>query len=669
MITQSQIRIFIITLGLLLGLNLWFWQIQIIGSILGIIFTITISYILGNKFIKSNSLINTLLGLIILISYLSVLGSIFYLIIGLYLPIILTMLIGVIVFGYFYATNIELPLVKIKFDWTILVYSTLTAICLFILYQSRTSEAIRSTWEVVPISFWITLILTTGVLVWREINRGHSLILITIHSLLLLNVASIVYVPGFGYDPFIHLATEKYIAINGFITPKKLYYIGMYSPIIFWHHLTLMPLEIINKWLVPILAGLTLPAAMSLLLSKHQKIYLTLGVLAVPFTTFIITTPQNLANLFLLLIVILILAQTKPTVIWLLALAALITQPLAGIPALTLASFYQSIKLNNQPISQIFKFSGLIIGFFGILGALGLLSIISPFHPTLAWSAPLLSLFLPLITSFKITTQPILDAIYLYSSLLWPAVLIISLFGFIKYWRVDKNLKIISWLVITLFFNAILISSAIKFDFLIGYERLDFAKRFIEMALIVLTSVALVTLVNLKITDKIYQSTIIILLGLILPASLYLSQPRNDKHFYTRGFNISQADFAAVSKIKQDAQNKKYVVLSNQNLGAAALVVSGFSPHYFAPDGSEQYFYSIPTGGYLYKYFYQIAELGGDVKTNVDEIFKTIPVDYIYLAIHDYWFNKEKIITSTTQLNNQKLIATDENITVIRFEK
>ena len=45
MITQSQIRIFIITLGLLLGLNLWFWQIQIIGSILGIIFTITISYI------------------------------------------------------------------------------------------------------------------------------------------------------------------------------------------------------------------------------------------------------------------------------------------------------------------------------------------------------------------------------------------------------------------------------------------------------------------------------------------------------------------------------------------------------------------------------------------------------------------------------------------------
>ena len=91
------------------------------------------------------------------------------------------MLIGVIVFGYFYATNIELPLVKIKFDWTILVYSTLTAICLFILYQSRTSEAIRSTWEVVPISFWITLILTTGFLVWREINRGHSLILITIH--------------------------------------------------------------------------------------------------------------------------------------------------------------------------------------------------------------------------------------------------------------------------------------------------------------------------------------------------------------------------------------------------------------------------------------------------------------------------------------------------------
>ena len=55
-----------------------------------------------------------------------------------------------------------------------------------------------------------------------------GLVLSSLHLLLTFSVANIIFPLGFGFDPFIHQATEKHILDFGFILPKKLYYIGQY---------------------------------------------------------------------------------------------------------------------------------------------------------------------------------------------------------------------------------------------------------------------------------------------------------------------------------------------------------------------------------------------------------------------------------------------------------
>ena len=126
-----------------------------------------------------------------------------------------------------------------------------------------------------------------------------------------MSVALFVYKIGYGFDPFIHQATERYLAEHGTITPKPFYYIGQYSWITFCNFFSHLGINLLDKILLPAMAATFLPAAIFTGMSQGfgtRNRFAKLGALlflAIPFGSMIVTTPQGLANLFALIIIFL----------------------------------------------------------------------------------------------------------------------------------------------------------------------------------------------------------------------------------------------------------------------------------------------------------------------------------------------------------------------------
>ena len=231
----------------------------------------------------------------------------------------------------------------------VLYFATL-AIAVSLLWVVRTGEALRTPWGVVPTPFFglifAAALAATGLLGTLR-NTGRFAILALLTGLCF-SVATIVYRIGYGFDPFIHQATEQVIADAGSIFPKTWYYLGQYGLVVTLHTLSRIPIPIIDHLLLPVLATLAVPLAALTFAERlspaHARVsgLTALALTSVPTTWFIVTAPQGLANLALLALIAAIALVPHPWTRgrWLLALglvlAALITHPLAGCIALVL---------------------------------------------------------------------------------------------------------------------------------------------------------------------------------------------------------------------------------------------------------------------------------------------------------------------------------------------
>jgi len=227
-------------------------------------------------------------------------------------------------------------------------YLLFFGLTLWFLFKNSTSEAIVSPWDVVNFKFFYLYGAATLVLFGLIVLKNKfSLFFISAHYFLTFSVALIVYKIGFGFDPFIHLASLKVIDKFGVITPKTIYYSGQYALEIIVHKLFFIPLDFLNRILIPLLAAVILPATIYLATKDKfgdKKIaqLLLLLLLVFPTSIFIMTVPQNLAYLLLLLVVILsfsTLDNLRLAAMMILALAAIMVQPIAGLPAFFLASY------------------------------------------------------------------------------------------------------------------------------------------------------------------------------------------------------------------------------------------------------------------------------------------------------------------------------------------
>lgn len=539
-------------------------------------------------------------------------------------------------------------------DWILSgTYLILIITSFYILWQSRSDKALVTPWSVIPGYFFIIYFLATALLLFliARDRKSKSLeflnsTLISIHYLLSFLIAVIVYRIGYGYDPFIHQATMDLIDKQGAVEPKPFYYLGQYGLLVTIHKLSGISLVILDKLLVPLIAAIFLPPALSTFINRYfpdqkNRQLLLLAILVIPFSCFILSTPQNLAFLFLILTVL--YSATDYRLPLTLSLAACLIHPLAGIPALTLSLL---VTINhfrakiNQKIVKISYLGLFLLTFLGLPFAFYLSGQSQLTLKLESFSNYLLALMPQLHLPYKETWLLNLTYFYGQNQQLIITLLIIS--GTILIYRHHRrdfrlNAPIITALAVL---GSFFLVSQLSFN-LISYEQNDFARRLLMTAVILMLPAIIIALGHLsqRISeqDKFYRISFFVMLTALITASLYISYPRQDHYYNSKAYAVSASDQAAVNWIENQTKNP-YIVLANQQTGAVALRSFGFNRYY-----QGLYFYPIPTSSPLYQYFlgmvYDYASRDTMIKA-----MDLAQVDEAYFVIPKYWWAFSRIV-------------------------
>ena len=703
----------LVSIFLIIILNIFFLQNMILGIVCSVLYLSSYSYILGKNLFKSeNKCFVWLLGFVFLLVLIIICGTIIYYTIGLFnwcIALILFMpLISIYILQKKHTCHSEslpchpeslpchpesLPchpeLVsgsndkiskmpkqvrhdkrkKTKFLFFLDgIYFGLIISLFYILFINKTTNAIVSPWQVVPSHFFIIYFLSTCILLYKIFiyTEKFNLFLITLHTLLSSSIALIIYQIGYGFDPFIHRATEKIILNSGYILPKNPYYVGQYSLIVILTKIFNINLNIIDKILVPVLSSIIIPTLtyFSLVKINLEKKISQITSLIFPFFilfTIFFTVPQNLANIFLIIFIFLVLIYLKNNInniiklnhLWLLAIAITCIHPLAGIPAL-MTVWLLSIKNPVNPVKNMghrtckkIKILSILIFAISIPVIFYFLSFILPdFNISLDLS----NLKTRLISDFSLNYLPFhsfLHSIY-FLKILFPILIItLTLLGFWQLYKKQKHFKLFLIIAFILLVNSYLLS-ILKFDAVIYYEQNIFPTRLIHFAYFFILPFVLCAFSGChldpaegggKIPWKFtkYNFLIIISIAFITTSFLYLSYPTYDIIEKNKGYSISQSDIDAARKIQEISDTDNFVVLSNQSTSAAALQEFGFKKYY-----NNNFYYPIPTSSPLYKIYLDITY--NSIKPEYIAQIKNITgADEVFLVFNDYWTNFKKL--------------------------
>ncbi len=553
-------------------------------------------------------------------------------------------------------------------------YFLLLFLCFYILFTHQTTEAIISPWQIVPSYFFIFYGLATALLVviiikqknnneaMEQWNHRATLLLISLHYFLSFIIAVFIYKLGYGFDPFIHQATMDLINKTGSVDPKPFYYLGQYSLIIILHKITYLPIVWLDKLLIPVLAAIYIPFYSWQFFKKKFKnettsLLLLLIILILPFSFFIITTPQNLAYLFLLLILLIgLTCRNLYTLnfLYLLALTALLVQPIAGIPAVLfvmLLTIYHSDKTKSKKYfyTLIFIISAIALPLaFYFIEKNNFGAIQDSPQTEINNIIALPKLIVPGQENF------ILNFIYLYGFNLKYIFTFLVLAGLVIIYRYRERCRIFTlYLTMSLaLLISYLLAELLPFNFLINYERSNYPDRILLIAVFFLLPfviTAMYGLINkiLKQNDIIKFSFLTFLI-ILVTTSLYLSYPRFDRYHNSHGYSVSQNDIAAVHWIEKNS-SQDYIVLANQQVSAAALREFGFKKYYNSPfltkEGvqGEVFYYPIPTGGPLYQYYLNMVYDQPSQET-VTAAMNLTGVNEAYFVLNKYWWAFPKIL-------------------------
>lgn len=541
------------------------------------------------------------------------------------------------------------------------VYLSLFIISYFILFKSSTSNSIISPWQVVPFYFFIIYTLSTFTL-FLILKKNHpkiGLFFVSAHFFLSLSVALIVYKIGYGFDPFIHEATLKLIKENGFVEPKPFYYLGQYSLIIVLNKILFIPISFLNSFLVPLLASIFIPKVIfeyfeKAFDDKKTSLMATVATLILPFSFLIMTTPQNLAYLLLVIIIIKSLkinSYYDLLFLYLMASTALLTQAVAGIPA------FLFVIIINIYYSEI-KFKKIFTSFVFVSMAIILPLSFYFFQNSSGHSPEIKNNYLQNITSTLVSTknlffsQPIipsqenfiLNFIYLYAFNLKTIIILLFLSGLYLSFKHKKECKIfIHFFYASLaLFIAYLLGSSLDYSFLVDYERSDYPQRILLISIIFLLPYFLLSIYYFfyKLKDEKYpiQIPVLLIVSTLITSSLYISYPRFDNYHNSRGYSVGQYDIEATKWIEEN-QRRAYLVLANQQVSAAALKNFGFNKYF----SQNIFYYPIPTSSPLYDYYLEMV-YDRPSKENIKKAMDLVNINEAYFVLNKYWWAFPKIL-------------------------
>lgn len=590
---------------------------------------------------------------------------------------------------------------KTKLIFLLLILVGLADIVLiYMMYTRQTTMLLVSPWQTVSAWFFILYACATGFLMWSlvkiKLNSTISYLITALHVITTFSVAAIIYKLGYGFDAFIHRATEEWILDHGFILPKNLYYIGQYSFVVFLNFITSVPIFYIDVFLVPLLAALFLPVTFSLMSHRVWNIPISTGLLGVfimvyiPFWSLHLTTPYNLVLLLTFLIITTTLPAIKQRTNFLIpliiALAALLSHPLIGAPAFLFVCVSWIYSRVQKITAKKIILAGYTLSLSLLLPLLFIIKNILSDGPLPIFHNP----FLRLPYFFELFARPywyatnvpiLLQMLYTWEYIIPITIIILALYG---YRRINKEEKkyytIYIYTALGIFISAWFLRSWITFADVVIYEQGDYPLRLIKTSLLFLIPLSLygiyhiiqvisqrwISRQSLSIQRGIHIS-FIALVSLLLMVSWYLSYPQLNQKVRFPGKNITQWDFEAVDWIHNDNIDYNYVVLANQLVSAAALTRYSFAQYFQTPHG-ELFYYAIPTGGLLYQDYGRMIYEGQELEYMLHAM-DIAGVDKAYFVLNSYWADAPSIVEGAKKTANSWHAIGDNTIYIFTYTR
>ncbi len=684
-----------ITICLSLTLNFLYWHNLVLGIFFTFAYLLFFGFVFGSVFLYKRGW-QMIFGPFFLLCLISIIGAIliyFYKLNGYTLLILLYFIPILMAVSYFHLKPDEkLSFRKIikgyiaKFDERrelkinfvlVIIYAVCAVFGFYFLFAGQTVESIQEPWQVVSSKFFLIYFVSTIFLITYLLRSKRTklpLLLVIIHSFLSTGIALIVYKIGFGFDPFIHQATEKIIGATGTILPKPLYYLGQYSIVIFLHKFSGISISLIDKVLVPGLFSIYAPLVtfyvFSNWLQKKYSLIMSLMILIIPYSGFIMTTPQNLANLIFIMTILLSLLYFKSEInfyaLYLLGFAALAVHPLAGIPLLITIALLNIFKLFYDSYKSY-------IGFYFLASA----SFIIFLPLSFVANGSQLNLYFPKISFENLNILNWVDKfdlplniVYLISFNKIILALLIIIFGF-YYIAKNKLLKNNSGYLtaaFVIFIDFLIVKYFITFPALIDYDKNSFTSRLLVLTFYILLPFFLlgiyVFIKKIWESDEILKKIFLIfILSGGLSISLYLSYPRLNQYEPAKFFSLSESDIKAVTLIEQVA-SPNHIVLANQMIGAAAIKEFGFKKYY-----NNQFYYSMPMGQSktLYEGYLEMIYQGAKRET-MQKAMREAGVNESYFVLNKYWRNFEKIADQASASAEKVYTIDNGNILIFKYQ-
>ena len=591
----------------------------------------------------------------------------------------LSIIFGLTTFWFLRKSNsAKIQHLKIKlFAPESLLFLAFTGLSFYELLTAKSDQALVSPWQVVDPIFFVFYGMAFFTLIFA-INKAKKeqntilsiniLIFISVLYFIAFSVVVIVYKIGYGFDPFIHQASLKYISEHGAVEPKTIYYAGQYGLESIIHLISRAPFNLIDKFLMPILAALLLPYAfyaggIQFFKSRKTTLLATLGALTIVFSPFIFTVPQNLAYLFLLLTII--LARRDMLIATLASGAALTVHPIAGFGA---TLFIASEILHKLPIWAWLK--KVLNGSLYASGAIALpAALFLSNKENIEFNSKVLQFFN--WPSIPDGSNIFLNFTYFYGNNVNLIIFSISILGLIL---ARKNIvqsgfaeRCGNWFIF--FMLGALGVSLFSFNSLIAYEQSNYAQRVMIAAsfflLPYLAHTAKYFLDKAKKMDLFTQISIAVFASILACASLYITYPRWDFFHNSRGYSVSVDDLKIAEFIQNDAQNTDYFVLANQSSSAAALYQYGFSRYFTNEKGEKIFYYPIPTGGKLYQIYLKMVDENPS-RANMQKAAELTGARLGYFVLNDYWWNANST-KSTAILSSDEYVKIGSNA-VFRYD-
>ncbi len=533
-----------------------------------------------------------------------------------------------------------------------------------------TTELLISPWQTVTAWFFVAYAFATALIIYTTIQTKSTLTrygLISLHLFLTFSIAAIIYVYGFGFDGFIHRATELWIKEHGFILPKTPYYIGQYSFIVFLSHLTSLPIFFLDVFYIPILAAISLPVAFGTIVKNNLRIPESAAVHMVwiiPFLYFLnlnLTTPHNVVLLFMIILVLGIWSYLHTdfpvSILIILALAAALTHPLLGIPMVLFTAGAVCIKHAQKKMTiPLVLLCGvgitlapiLLFGLNNLVHGQGFATLQNPLEHT--------SAFIELLKRpywYAKNSTLVFEIVYAWQ---WMIPVLASLVGLIFFFiskkKITSTLFLAGW--VSFILAAWILRTSITFPGVSLAEQGNYPYRLLATSVLFLLPwiVEILTRGLQKLAGKPawIKFGLLVCTAAVLMLSLYFSYPQRNQKARFPGFNVTQTDFTTVKQIHSDNTTYDYVVLSNILTGAAALTEYGFAQYFPTPEG-ELFYYSVPSGGPLAHLYGQML-YEGQKREYILEAMDLVNVNKAYFVVNSYWANFDAIVEGAKKTAN-----------------